>query len=62
MVVTVIATDFDSGVEDMEEGSLDKLNEPLVRVGAKSEAAPEASQEASAADAFDFLSIFNKNR
>ena len=60
MVVTVIATDFDSGVEDMDVEAIDVPEVPEVKA---SVAAPKAAaEETSTADAFDFLSIFNKNK
>ena len=60
MVVTVIATDFDSGVEDMDIESIDVPEVPEVKAPV---AAPKAAaEETSSADAFDFLSIFNKNK
>ncbi len=63
MVVTVIATDFDSGVEDMD---LDSMAMPEIpETSAPKAAAPKAAapqQEDNSADAFDFLSIFNKNK
>ena len=60
MVVTVIATDFDSGVEDMDIESIDVPEVPEVKAPV---AAPKAAaEETSTADAFDFLSIFNKNK
>ena len=60
MIVTVIATDFDSGVEDMDIEEIDAPVVPEVKVPEAEKAA--VKEEASSADAFDFLSIFNKNK
>lgn len=61
MIVTVIATDFDSGVDDMDIEAIDVPEVPEVKAATEAPKAA-AQQEESSADAFDFLSIFNKNK
>lgn len=61
MIVTVIATDFDSGVEDMDLETVEVPEVPEVKTVAET-TSKAAVEEDNSADAFDFLSIFNKNR